>query len=387
MIRLALALAVLTLGLAEAPVDAVTVLQKKIDAGQVKLTYDAKHGYLSSVLKNLDVPVSSQTLVFAKNSFELFLISPEAPRAIYFNDDTYVSWTRGAPEVEVAATDPKQGPAFYTLSQEQTARPKFKLESEVNCLVCHDFEISSVPLPRLLMLSVMPTREGTAIGGTSLITNDQSPLRERWGGWYVTGTSGNQQHLGNKVFPQPASTKIDIKDYAAHSDLSEGTNETDLSKSLNTAPFLTSTSDIVALMILGHQTHVHNLITLAGHTQTTETAESLVKAMLFSGAAPFTDPIKGTSPFAEEFQKRGPRDSKGRSLRDLDLQHRLFRYPLSYLIYSPSFDTLPKTTKDYVYRRFHEILSGQDRSKEFEHLSGVDRAAILQILTETKPDF
>jgi hypothetical protein len=233
----------------------------------------------------------------------------------------------------------------------------------------------------------MPTKDGTSIGATSLITNDQSPMRERWGGWYVTGNAGNQTHLGNKIFPQPASTKINIKEYAGRVDLSEGTNVTDLSSKFNTANFLTPNSDIVALMVLGHQTHVHNLITLAGHMKTDATAESLVKVLLFSDATTFTAPIKGTTTFAEDFAKRGPKDSKGRSLRDLDLEKRLFRYPLSYMIYSPSFDALPKATKDYVSRRVHEVLSGQDKTPEFAHLSDTDRSAILEILKETKPGF
>src|SRR5881394_2736952 len=128
MLRVISALAVISLTLLQAPADVVTALQKKIDTGQVKLAYDAKHGYLNSLLKAFDIPVSSQTLVFGKNSFQLFLIFPDSPRAIYFNDETYVSWTKGATELEVSATDPKLGPTFYTLSQTQSAKPKFKLE-------------------------------------------------------------------------------------------------------------------------------------------------------------------------------------------------------------------------------------------------------------------
>ncbi len=383
--RLRLAAFLLLLVQTSIPSDAVTTLQKKIESGQIKLEYDAKHGYLNALLKNFDIPVSSQTLVFAKNSFQLHLISPENPRAIYFNDDTYVSWTKGGPEVEVTAMDPKIGPVFYTLSQTRTPAPKFKREPDVNCLACHDFMTSSTPMPRLLMLSVLPNPEGSAVGAASLLTNDQSPMLERWGGWYVTGTHGRQQHLGNKIFREPASRKIDLKEYVKQADLSDGLNLTDLSKGVDTTPFLTPHSDIVALMVLGHQTHIHNLITLAAHTGNNTITESLVKAMLFSDAAPLTDPVKGTSSFAEEFSKRGPRDSHGRSLYELDLQHRLLRYPLSYLIYSKSFDAMPAEVKDRVYKRLREILTGQDQTPAFAHLSTADRQAILEILKDTKP--
>ena len=370
---------------AGAPADPVAALQKKVTAGQVKLEYDAKHGYLNALLKNFDIPVSSQTLVFAKNSFQLHLISPENPRAIYFNDDTYVSWTKGGAELEITATDGKADPVFYTLEQTRTSAPKFKREPDVNCLACHDFMTSATPLPRLLMLSVLPNPEGNAVGAASLVTNDQSPFEERWGGWYVTGTHGKQRHLGNKIFREPASKKINLKEYVKTADLSDGLNLTDLKRGVDTTPFLTPHSDIVALMVLGHQTHVHNLMTLAAHTGGNSVMESLVKAMLFSDATVFTDPIKGTSPFAEEFSKRGPRDSRGRSLYELDLQTRLLRYPLTYLIYSKSFDAMPATVKDYVYKRLREVLSGQDQSASFAHLSSADRQAILEILKETKP--
>ena len=100
-----------------------------------------------------------------------------------------------------------------------------------------------------------------------------------------------------------------------------------------------------------------------------------------------TEPITGTTAFASEFSARGPRDSRGRSLHQLDLKTRLLRYPLSYLVYSASFDALPQNGKSYIYRRLWEVLSGKDTSAPFQHLSQDDRKAVLEILQETKPDF
>ena len=116
-----------------------------------------------------------------------------------------------------------------------------------------------------------------------------------------------------------------------------------------------------------------------------EYGERLVKALLFSGAVPFTSPIRGTSGFAAEFAARGPKDSKGRSLRDFDLQTRLFRYPLSYMIYTEPFQGLKQPLKDYIVKRLKEVLSGADRSPDFAHLATEDRTAILGILHDTKP--
>ena len=118
-----------------------------------------------------------------------------------------------------------------------------------------------------------------------------------------------------------------------------------------------------------------------------DAGEPIVRSMLFVGEAQLTDPVEGTSTFAADFMSRGPRDSRGCSLRDLDLKHRLLRYPLSYLVFSKSFDAMPSELKTYVYRRFHEVLSGEDKSPDFAHLSDEDKKAILEILHDTKGDF
>jgi hypothetical protein len=130
---------------------------------------------------------------------------------------------------------------------------------------------------------------------------------------------------------------------------------------------------------------------LASHSSTPaavdEAVEPLVRAMLFVGAAEITAPIVGTPGFRQQFEDRGPRDEHGRSLRELDLKTRLFRYPLSYMIYSEAFDALPSPAKSRVYERLAEILSGSDTSADFAALSSEDRRSILEILTDTKPDF
>ena len=377
-------------------------LAQKIQAEKTVLNYDESYGYLSSLLRQLQIPVSSQTLVFSKSSFQLSQISPEAPRAIYFNDDVYIGWVNHGQFIEIADVDPQTGPVFYKLSQEYDPYPVLQRETE-ECLVCHDTFQANSPVPRLLMLSVLPNPDGNALKAAAIITNDQSPLRERWGGWYVTGTHGKQQHLGNKLVRARAEDIDDIRKFIAKMDLTAGGNLTDLSSKFNTKEYLSPNSDIVALMVLGHQTHVHNMITSGSYEirdatdqgftgqkmndAVKDAGERIVRAMLFVGEAQLTEPVHGTSHFAEEFAQRGPRDTKGRSLRDLDLQHRLLRYPLSYLVYSKSFDGMPAELKAYVQRRIREVLTGEDKSSDFQHISQDDRTAILDMLRETKPGF
>jgi hypothetical protein len=229
-------------------------------------------------------------------------------------------------------------------------------------------------------------------------TTDQTPHGERWGGWYVTGTIG-VPHKGNAMVPLLAHEIGNVQSYLSRTKIESSGDLASLSAKFDTSPYLSPHSDAVALLVLAHQTYVHNLITLANYegrkaeylhsdlTGVQSAGERLVRAMFLVKEASYAQPVKGTSPFAEEFQKLGPRDKQGRSLRDLDLSQRLFKYPLSYLIYSESFDALPHSVKDYVYRRIREVLSGEDTKPEFRHLTESDRAAILDILRDTKPDF
>jgi hypothetical protein len=226
-----------------------------------------------------------------------------------------------------------------------------------------------------MLRSVVTSPTGNQAAGTpSFITGQESPLKERWGGWYVTGSAGKQTHMGSAVLP-------------------------------DTADYLTATSDIVAHLVLAHQTQMHNLITQtnyqtrlalyaatnagtlsdAARKQFERPAEQLVRYLLFTNEAPLEEPVVGNSGYAAEFAAHGPRDSRGRSLRDFDLHRRIFKYPCSYLIYSEAFDAIPQPAKDYVYRRLLEVLSGREQGPEFASLSAEDRRAILEILVATKP--
>jgi hypothetical protein len=385
--------------------NVVTRLQERLDAGQVRLSYDMGLGWLRSVLQELDVPESSQVLVFSKTSMQRDRIGPRTPRALYFNDDTYIGFCQHGKVMEVSTADPHLGTVFYTLEQTPAERPRFTRQRDA-CLICHASSHTR-GVPGHLVRSVFPDPEGFPILPAGTYRIDQnSPLEHRWGGWYVTGTHGKQTHLGNLVVRGRADPEqIDNK---------AGLNVTDLKGRCDTSAYLTRHSDIVALMVLEHQTEMHNRITQASigarlalhdeamlnkelgraagpHSETTKrriksVSEPLVRYLLFSGEAKLTDPVRGTSGFAEEFVKRGPRDGRGRSLRELDLQRRLFKYPCSHLIYSPAFDALPAEVKDYVWERLWDILHGNDSGTDYDHLTAEDRLAILEILQATRRD-
>ena len=112
---------------------------------------------------------------------------------------------------------------------------------------------------------------------------------------------------------------------------------------------------------------------------------ALVRYMLFAGEATLYDPVAGVSTFTKTFAALGPRDKQGRSLRDFDLEKRMFRYPLSYMIYSPSFDALPDAVRAKVYQRLYDVLSGKNQDPAFAKTTAEDRKAILEIVRDTKP--
>ncbi|QDU91340.1 hypothetical protein Pla175_47610 [Pirellulimonas nuda] len=385
--------------------DPVALLQAQLDAGERELRYEPEHGYLRSALEALGVRDSSQVLVNSKTSFQLQKISPRRPRALYFDDRTHVGWVQGGDVIEVMATDPVQGEVFYTLAQKQRLRPRF-VRDRGQCIICHASSRTQ-GVPGGLVRSVFVDAGGQPRYGSGTFNVDhRSPFSQRWGGWYVTGTHGAMRHMGNVVAADP--------DRPDELDREAGANVTDLAGRVDTAPYLTPHSDIVALMVLEHQTQMQNHITFAGYDCRSAThydgvmsealerpadyvsestlrraasaGDRLLRYLLFADEFPLEAPVEGTSSFAEDFQARGPRDSKGRSLRDLDLRTRMFRHPCSYLIYSPSFDALPPLVRGYVVDRLHDVLTGKDPGGEFAHLTPDDRRAILEILAETKPD-
>ncbi len=376
----------------------VAVLAHQLERGEFALAREGPSAYLEDVLRALDVPVSSQMLVFSKTSLLARLIWPETPRAIYFNDRVYVAWTPGTDGLEISAQDPELGPVFYNLEPGGDDGPRIRRRTGL-CLQCHDsYSLTGGGVPRHVMGSG-PTDENGQLASHELwrITTDTTPIRERWGGWYVTGTHGSQLHMGNVALGRRGDS------------LFAGGNVTDLSRLVDVAPYPAAHSDIVALLVAEHQITVQNLITLVGYRVRTalhadrqaglpsgETSprtarlveslgESLVRAFLFVGAPRFESPIEGTSIFASDFVANGRRDAEGRSLRDLDLRTRLFRHPLSYLIHAPEYDALPVQARAYVEGRIRSVLRGEESDGDFAHLSADDLEAIRSILSDTKP--
>jgi len=370
--------------------DAVATLNARLAAGTSALTFEPGAGYLRSVLKALDVPTESQALVFSQTSLQGSLINMHNPRAVFFNDRVSVGWVRGGKLLEVAAVDPRQGVIFYALEQQRSPSPRFTRDNQ--CLSCHLAPSwDTLGVPGLLLMSMNPLPDDPNAYASGFTTVHGSPLEQRWGGWWVTGDPGGVPHMGN-VPVLSADNKRRIASPTRPLKSVEGLFEL--------AGYPTPYSDVVAQMVLAHQARMTNMITRMGWearlaalnpssdatSRVREAAQDLVDYLLFVDEAPLSRPVRGTSGFAEMFAALGPRDGQGRSLREFDLQRRLFRHPCSYLIYSEAFDALPRLAKDAVYARMQTVLSGADPAPRYRALTVADRRAVREILRATKPD-
>lgn len=368
--------------------DPITVLQRNLTAGSASLEFEGRLGFLRSLLATLNVPVESQILLFSKTGVQHPFTNPENPRALYFNERVIVGYIPGAPLLEVASHDPRQGVIFQTLPQDvpphdaQNASrgprlgtpPRFVRPDR--CLTCH-LSANSLGVPGILVRSMFTETTGrTRPQLGSAIVDHRTPLEQRWGGWYVTGTHGASRHMGNAMVTA-ASQRGDEA-------ISEGTlNRLVLDPRVTAAAYPVATSDITALMVFDHQGHAMNLLTrlgwetriaLAGGATDFSTGElrdlahDLVDYLLFVDEPALAAPVRGISRFADVFSASGARDGRGRSLRELDLQTRLFKYRCSYMIVSPVFDALPGEAKVAVFARMREVLTKRQDTVVIEML-------------------
>ena len=356
---------------------------------------------LKWLLDEMGVPVESQLFVFSKTSLQRDLINPEAPRVLYFSDEAYVGWSpTGA--FEVAVFDAKLGATFYVFEPHATKAEPLLARSG-DCLLCHSRHEHT---PSLRTRSVFPDSNGEPLsgsGGSNIAPS--TPLAERWGGWYVTGGRAPLEHRGNltgkKIDDFEGPTAMPTRNLAS------------LEGVVDTRRYLLKTSDVIPLLMHDHQVHVHNVLSTAHQDARIalhrwpamreilglpadappqgscvvvfdSQAEKVLDALLCRDEAAWPDGgLQGDGVFASAYAKARKPDAKGRSLRDLDLRFRLFRYRCSPLIYSQSFAALPKELRDIILLRLSAGLRAFPPSPSFGHLADDERVAIHEILTQT----
>lgn len=390
---------------ASTPNDAVTKLQARLASGDLVLA-GSDHEVLRSILRELQVPIESQVVVFSKTSLQRGRISPTHPRALYFSDSVYVGWVPGG-LIELTAVDPQLGPVFYSFDPQTARGAPRAFVRDSDCLRCHGGTFVR-GVPGVFARSLITSENGEPLlrHGTEIV-DDETPFAKRWGGWYVTGYTGQEPHRGNAFGSEDGDRLIfNLSEKRPH----------ELSDFFDVSRYPAKTSDVVALLVFEHQMAVQNSLTRAAHScrkmleyqrslqktfndpPTDEPAydsvksvfasavEDVVDHLLFRGAAPLPEGVTGSEAFRAVFTKAAPRSRAGHALKDLQLRDRIFANRCSYLIYSETFAALPLQLKSRVFDRLHAALHDESPKGRYAYLEKEEKQRIYQILLETQPE-
>jgi hypothetical protein len=364
--------------------DPLVRLASEWQSGKTKLQGKTELERMKEILTALKVPVSSQVLVFSKTSKQNGLIHPGNPRALYFSSNVYCGYVPGG-MLEIIIYDRRLGPVFYLVDLGHALKAPVVERDTSDCLSCHGTGRTE-NVPGVLIRSVYPDQNGHALLalGSGLVMHD-TPIAERWGGYYVTG-SISLPHLGNRTYTDEASAKPQLSHWE------------DLRGKIGVARYAATTSDIVALMVLEHQCHAHNLLTAAkvnyerarylslsidpdGNPDAgsagrvaEQAAQRIVEWFLFMGEADMGDDgVSGNDVFQREFSASIPRSRSGDSLADFQLNSRLFKNRCSYMIYSDAFAALPASVKQRVIAKLKKVLESDDLTDNFRYIKRSER--------------
>jgi len=339
------------------------------------------------LLRTLEIPASSQTLVFSTTSLQLRFITPSNPRALYYNEDVYVGYIPGG-RIEIVSLDPELGAIFYIFDIPRNPGP-LRIERSDRCMNCHASEDTAY-VPGLVMRSVLPGPSGGSLKSfRNGLPGHGIPFHQRFGGWYVTGV-GFTNHWGNLIgrsSPEGVATRA-VRPGVAF----------DFSR------YPAATSDGLAHLLHEHQAGFVNRVVEASYRARTyvhesngklgpehqleleRQAEIIVRYMLFADEAPLPQGgIVSDVPFREDFL-RTRRAVSGASLKDFDLKTRLFRHRCSYMIYGSVFRGLPMEIKNRVYRRLQKALNTVQPDASYAYLPEGEKSAIRGILKGTLSD-
>jgi hypothetical protein len=368
--------------------DRFSQLKEALETGRVLLDRSSEKAFVFSLLDVLKIPASSQMLVFSTTSLQLSLISPSNPRALYFNENIYLGYVPGG-RIEIVSLDPELGGIYYILDIPRDSGP-IRVERSERCMNCHAGE-ETARVPGLVIKSVVPGPAGGSLVAYRLNeTGHGVPFEQRFGGWYVTGQNGITNHWGNLTgrfvsgnlnkIPNPPGQRF------------------------NWAKYPVASSDILPQLVHEHQAGFVNRVVEAAYRARTalflsegkltasqsaeldEQAKIITHYLLFADEVPLPAPVEGDADYKTDFLRTRKATKAGQSLKDLDLQTRLFKYRCSYMIYSDIFTGLPAPMKQRVYQRLQAALTEKNPKKEYGYLPVQEKRAIREILKATLPD-
>lgn len=372
-----------------APQDRFTRLKASFESGAIALDRSGEKAFVLSLLQALDIPASSQMLVFSTTSLQLSLISPSNPRALYFNEDVYLGYVPGG-RIEIVSLDPELGGIFYIFDVPREGRP-LRVERSDRCMNCHAGEDTG-HVPGLVIKSVVPGPTGGSLTAYRVSqTGHGIPFEDRFGGWHVTGKHALTNHWGNLTgrmaggslarIPNPPGGRFRFEKYPV------------------------ATSDILPQLLHEHQAGFVNRVveasyraraalhlsdgklTAAQAVELDEQAHLVTRYLLFADEAALpAGGVDGDAAYKEDFLRKRRATAGGISLKDFDLRARLFQHRCSYMIYSPVFVGLPPEMKQRVYRKLSAALDVRKPDKDFAYLPAAEKNAIRSILQATLKD-
>ena len=368
--------------------DPLSIIREDLEAGSADLDYSSEKAFVVSLLDKLDVPVTSQLLVYSTTSLQLRLISPRNPRAVFFNEDVYVGWVLGG-QLEFVSMDPDVGGVFYISDIPRQPGQVMKLEREDRCMNCHHDEDTQYA-PGVVVKSVLPGPTGGTISTYRPgEVGHHVAFSDRFGGWHVTGEHAIEKHWGN------VTGRLNGDDIT--------TSPLEFGRNFDLSRYPVETSDILPHLIFEHQAGFVNRCAAAAYKArfllnegggrfrpsdletVREEVDALVGYLLFADEAEFpAGGVTGDSAYKEDFLARAKTDAQGRSLRDLDLETHMFKHRCSYMIYSSVFQGMHPGFKRLIYQEIGKALDGSKPG--FSHIPSTEKTAIRQILRATLPD-
>ena len=370
--------------------DRFSQLKEELESGRLPLDYSGELAFLKSLLKALEIPESSQLMLFSTTSLQLRLINPGNPRAIYFNEDLYIGYIPGG-RIEVVAMNPELGGVFYIFDIPRGGN-RVNVERATRCMNCHASE-DTMHVPSLLVKSVVPGPNSGSLKAFRIGESGHAiPFAERFGGWHVTGADAGLEHQGN-------ATGRYVKGKIVTS-----ANPPGYRFRWNRYPV--RTSDILPHLLLEHQTGFANRVLKAGYKarsflkegegkltaahagEMAGEVEEVVRYLLFVDEVSLpSGGLEGDVAFKRAFGGNRRPTADGLSLKDFDLRTRLFRHRCSYMIYTPVFQGLPTEIKRRIYARLDAVLGAEVAVPGYEKLPLEERQTIRRILSETLPDY
>ena len=388
--------------------DPMSLLLKRIEVGELTIEEAPGKDLVARLLEELDIPVSSQTLVFTQTSLQRKIVNPGNPRAMYFNEDVYLGWMPGG-RIEIASVDPDLGMIFYFQRElDRTEGDLFRRERR--CLGCHAGSATNF-LPGLLGRSVFPDQNGRSMRSVNSFfrIGHDAEFADRWGGWFVTGQQhGSLRHMANAIATRNSG--------AVTLDRDAGNRITsDLSRFFPESLHLSPGSDVLAMLAHDHQISAHYYInqaqykvrqalhdnqrdlnsdrsviaelTPSSRRLAADGMRELLRYFTFADEAPFGgQQVQGDEAYRKDFQANRRESGSGRSLKDLDMKDRLLKFRVSWMIYSRAFDGMPPAARQDFYHQLYHILTAPTPPEGFEHLQADEKQTLYEILSDTKPE-